>query len=217
MAQVTHGVRSILSLAPVYDLFQHLVGAVAFRKRLVAEHLGTQAQQRVLDIGCGTGALLPYFPPDTAYVGFDVSEPYIAAARARFGSRATFLWAPVDAVDLSAQPPFDLVIAVGVLHHLGDAEVRAAFALGARALRDDGRMVTVDPCWTEPQHPVARMLISRDRGQNVRSASDYARLTEGTFAEAVVIERTDLLRIPYSHAVLSATGPLVRPEGARRV
>ncbi len=211
MSEVQDGYRAVLSFAPLYDGFQRLVGAVAARRRIVLDYLGLRPGQRVLDIGCGTGALLEQMPVDVEYVGFDVSQSYIERARARFGGRALFMCTSLQAADLSSFPPFDLAVAMGVMHHLDDGEARQAFRLGASALHASGRMVAVDPCWTPRQHPVARMLIERDRGQNVRDAASYAHLGSSCFGEVEVSVRTDLLRVPFTHAIVTARRPTPRP------
>jgi len=83
MAQNDTGLRRLLTRPWIYDLFQNLVGGVAIRRRFVRDYLGPFPGARILDIGCGTGNMLPFLPGDCGYLGFDFSEDYIAAARAR--------------------------------------------------------------------------------------------------------------------------------------
>lgn len=61
MAQVTTGIRSILSIPQVYDLVQRIMGAHSGRKNLVS-CMRVHPGQRVLDIGCGTAEILSYLP-----------------------------------------------------------------------------------------------------------------------------------------------------------
>lgn len=39
--------------------------------------------------------------------------------------------------------PFQIMLALGVLHHLEDYEVRQLFALAQAALREGGRLITI--------------------------------------------------------------------------
>jgi hypothetical protein len=53
---------------------------------------------------------------------------------------------------------------------------------------------------------MARWLIGRDRGAHVRGADAYAELARASFGSVRVSTRDDLLRVPYTHAVLEAGG-----------
>ena len=207
MAQTTTGVRSILSTAVVYDLFQGLVGADSLRKTIASDYLLDGPHRRVLDIGCGTAEILRFLPDDVEYVGFDASPDYIESARNRFGTRGTFFAKLVTDADLGTLGQFDLVIAMSVLHHLSDAEADHVFALGAHALTTEGRMFSNDPTFVDGQSPIARGVIQRDRGRNVRSPEGYRALAEERFTKVTVDVRHDLLHIPYSHALMTCSGP----------
>ena len=96
---------------------------------------------------------------------------------------------------------------MSVLHHLSDAEADHVFGLGARALADGGRMFSNDPSLVPGQSRLARAVIQRDRGRNVRSPEAYRALAEARFSHVTVDVRHDLLHIPYSHALLTCAGP----------
>ena len=207
MAQTTTGLRSVLSTAAVYDLFQGLVGADSLRKTIVKEYVLAGPHRRILDVGCGTAEILRFLPDDVEYVGFDASPEYIDSARSRFGKRGTFFAKLVTDADLGTLGEFDLVMAMSVLHHLSDTEADHVFGLGARALADGGRMFSNDPSLVPGQSRLARAVIQRDRGRNVRSPEGYRALAEARFSHVTVDVRHDLLHIPYSHALLTCAGP----------
>jgi len=183
MSQVTRGARSILSSPKVYDAFQHFMGAARLRAEFVRDFIRPFAGMRILDIGCGTADILAFLPDSVQYWGFDISERYIEAARTRFGDRGHFECALLDAERVDALPKFDLAIAAGVLHHLDDEQARQLCRLAERALKPDGRLVTTDPCFAAGQNPIARFLISRDRGQNVRTSEAYRALPASVFGQ----------------------------------
>ena len=62
MSQRTTGLRAVLSNAAVYQGFQDLVGVRRFQRRLIEEFVAPSPGSRLLDIGCGTGALLHALP-----------------------------------------------------------------------------------------------------------------------------------------------------------
>lgn len=205
MAQITSGVRAVLSSPLVYDTFQRLMGGHVGRTDFARTMVRATAGTRVLDIGCGTGELLDYLPAGVVYDGWDISADYIAAARARFGPRGTFTSGLLTAETVAAVPPYDVVIASGVLHHLDDDDVRRFAALARQAVRGGGRVVTIDPVIAPGQHPLARFLIDRDRGQHVRTAEQYAALVRDTFDAVTGVVRHRRW-VPYTHWMMEAAG-----------
>lgn len=204
MAQITSGLRAVLSSPAVYDTFQRVMGGHVGRTDFARHLVRAKAGARILDVGCGTGDLLAYLPDGIDYHGWDISSDYIAAARSRFGDRGRFTAGLLGECDVVAEAPYDLVIASGVLHHLDDDEARRFAALARLAVRDGGRFVSIDPVIADGQHPVARFLITRDRGQHVRTGEAYTALVRGTFTEV-----TGVLRhrrwVPYTHWMMDAT------------
>lgn len=199
--------RRLLSLAPVYEAFQHAVGAGAARDRFLRSYVGVQEGMRVLDLGCGTGAIARAMPPGVHYVGVDGSDAYLDAGAApagleHFELRQGFFTPSWELPsDLRA---FDRVMLVGVFHHLDDATVRNVARQSARALRGGGLMVSIDPARVEGQSPIARALVDRDRGEYVRDPLAYEGLVAPAFARCRRVVSHDMLRIPYAHCLLVA-------------
>jgi len=201
MTQCTTGLMAPFSLPAVYRAAQSAVGAAHVRRELVTSYLRPRSGDKLLDIGCGTGDLLTELP-DVTYVGFDLSSAYVAAARRRFGGRGRFFTGSVDTVEPRDLGQFDLVLTLGVLHHLNDTQAKRTLALARGVLRKGGRLVTIDPVLSRDQSRIARFLVSRDRGRNVRSPNEYLDLAQTVFPWVESHQRHDLLRMPYSHAIL---------------
>lgn len=201
MAQITSGIRGVLSHPAVYDAMQDMMGARRVRRELVTEFIRPAPGFRVLDIGCGTAEILPFLPASVEYWGYDISAPYIEAARQRFGARGTFFCKNLTQEDLRTLPKFDAVLAIGVLHHLNDEEAAGLVGLAREALAERGRLVTIDPCFAQGQNPIARFLIAKDRGQNVRDAEGYCALARGSF-EHVNGAIRHRAWIPYTHWIM---------------
>ena len=106
--------------------------------------------------------------------------------------------------------PFDIVVAIGVLHHLDDAGVRRMAASAAAVMAPEGRMITVDPTFVDGQPRAARFVISHDRGEHVREPAAYESLTRTAFGDVTSTVRSDLLHIPYSHCVVESSSPAPR-------
>ena len=155
----------------------------------------------MLDCGCGPGDFVDYLP-GVEYVGIDIDESYIRAARRRYGQRASFRLGPVDPVTMSETGHYDLVLAWGLLHHLDDAEVAAFLQLARRCLKPSGRLVTLDGCFREGQSAAARKLLMLDRGSHVRSLERWLELVSPVFPAVQSHMREDLLRIPYTQVIM---------------
>lgn len=202
MAQCTSGWRSLLSLPSVYSTIMELISGSGALRLFVATYIRPESDARILDLGCGTATILEYLPNDVSYVGIDISVAYIATARKKFKGRGEFHCLPIEAFTEIGDGSFDLVLGLGVLHHLDDEQARTFFSIADGALKKGGRCVTIDPCKVEGQSRFARLLIAMDRGQNVRTANVYEMLANSVFKKLVKSIRHDLLRIPYTHLIL---------------
>lgn len=210
MSEVTSGLRTVLSLAGVYDAVQSALGAGRYRSEIAKAYVRSSGSEtlRVLDVGCGTAEILNYLP-ECHYVGVDFSQRYIDAARQRYGDRATFLCSEATGTPFERwRGEFDCLLMLGLLHHLDDAEAETLFRAVGPALAPHGKVVTADPTVSPDTHAVGRFLAGRDRGRNVRAPEAYEALARGAFVEVTLHVHHDLLRVPYSHAILECSRPV---------
>ncbi len=193
--------RTALSFPAVYDSYQSLVGAPRCHQRFIADMVRPRPGERVLDIGCGVGASVRYLPGGVRYVGIDISEAYIARARADYAHRGDFFCVDAGSVKAETLGQFDLAFSFGVLHHLNDEVVGRVIELVRRTVRRGGRFVTIDPCYVAGQHAIAKLLIDNDRGEFVRDEDGYTRLIAALGDVSATVHH-DLLRIPYTQIVM---------------
>jgi len=194
--------RSVLNYPAAYRLFTSIVGGSRSRRRFSENFIRARDGDRILDLGCGPADLVEYLP-HVEYIGFDTNPAYIKNAKARWGDRATFVCGHVGDASGQLSGTFDIVLAVGVVHHLNDDEAVELFRVAFGALRPGGRLVTFDGAFVKGQSPVARFLLSKDRGGFVREVPDYERLARSSFAGVTSHVAHDLIApVPYTHLVM---------------
>jgi SAM-dependent methyltransferase len=193
---------TILSLPAGYRLFGWMVGGRSAWRTYLAEYVKPAPGNKILDIGCGPADVLNYLPA-VNYTGLDISPEYICSAKKRFGSRGRFFCSDVGLATIEEeQGTFDLVLAIGVIHHLDDAQAAKLFDLARLALRPTGRLVTYDGCYVPDQSKIARWFLSHDRGNFIRARAEYLRLASARFPKVESHLRHDLLRVPYTHLIM---------------
>ena len=130
------------------------------RRRLVDENV--RAGLRVLEIGCGTGALTLLAARRGAFVvGFDVSGSMLAVARrktdaAGCSDRVRLEERGVSGMDTYEDESFDLVMSSLVFSELSTDERAYALRNSFRLLRPGGRLAVVDE--VTPESPPKRVL-----------------------------------------------------------
>jgi len=193
--------RDTLAVPQLFDLYQKMVGAPGCLDRFATEHVRPRAGERLLDIGCGTGAMVRHLPDTIELVGIDVSEAYIRAAQQRYGDRATFRVADAADRTLDLGAPFDTAFAAGVLHHIDDAAAVRLVAGALDRLRPGGRFLSFDPTLVEGQGRVSSFIVRADRGQHVRTPQRLAELLAQFSPRMEVVH--DMMRIPFAQVIMT--------------
>ncbi|MDP9360511.1 MAG: class I SAM-dependent methyltransferase [Acidobacteriota bacterium] len=132
-----------------YSLANELSPAQRHRWRLVVRELeGLPERAMVVDIGCGSGALLErigHTRPDARLAGIDVEPSALALAKRRLPA-ATFVRGDLDQ-DTGAVKAFreraDAVVCSEVIEHLAAPE--RALRLARELLRPGGRLIVTVP------------------------------------------------------------------------
>jgi SAM-dependent methyltransferase len=199
MSAILNLAKKTLGAPAVFDFYQWLVGAPGMLDHFVGEWIRPSPGDRLLDIGCGTGAVVPYLPRGIELVGVDISEPYIRAAAARYGEIGEFRVADASDQSLDLGLPFDIAYAAGVLHHIPDEPARRVIEGAVSRLKPGGRFVSIDPTRVPQQGWISRRIVEADRGQHVRSPEQLEMLMEGHEPSLRIV--TDKLNIPYAQVI----------------
>jgi ubiquinone/menaquinone biosynthesis C-methylase UbiE len=201
VTQIESGLRGLLSNPLLYRLFQRAVGARRASEILAGSFIRAQSGQRILDVGCGQGAILAHLP-DVVYKGIDINEAYIKVAREQWRVRGSFVVGGADMMTDFPDNSFEIVLGLGYLHHVDSEEAGKFLANAGRLLVRGGRVVTADPVYYPGQSRFARWLVSQDRGQNVRDLDAYRQLMQPYFSNYRETLVHDILHIPYTSLVM---------------
>jgi len=161
---------------------------------------------RILDVGCGPGHFITELP-QVDYVGIDLSPEYIEAAREDFGHLGRYLVGTAESIPAEELGTFDVVVARALLHHLDEHEIRGLLDATRRLLNPGGRFVCFEATFTPDMSRSSRWVVSKDRGQSVLPPEGYEAIARDYFDDVRVAVHHDLMRIPYSHAIMEASSP----------
>jgi SAM-dependent methyltransferase len=200
--QSDSGLQRLLKVPLLYNWFQDIIGGTSLRRKFIQNQMRAKAGDKVIDIGCGPAEILPHLPA-VEYLGFDVSEAYIARANQEHAGKGTFVVGDTKA--LLQDQRFrnaNIVIALGVLHHLDDEEVIHCIRFAHDALKPGGRFLCLEACWVQGQGPISKYVMSKDRGKNIRTEQSYRCLANGIFKSVNTCVDMKPMRIPYVTVVL---------------
>ena len=200
--QCDSGLLGWLKVPFLYNAFQAAVGATALRRRLIENHVRAKPGDKVIDIGCGSAPTLLWLP-EVEYIGLDINPDCIALARRTYASRGTFIVGTPQSIQGDSRfKAADIVIAIGVLHHLDDEEAEQCIRFAYDALNTTGRFVCHEPCWIPSQGAISKYIMSSDRGRNIRTEQQYCQLATKVFNKVDAWVDTKPMRIPYVTIVL---------------
>jgi ubiquinone/menaquinone biosynthesis C-methylase UbiE len=188
----------ILENPILYSGFQRLVKTQRYNQNL--DHLiGSFSVSKVLDFGCGPGDL--YEKIDCQYYfGIDPSKECIDMAKKRFPNyrlKGEFCIGNQEQLKCLTTQDFDLIIAIGVFHHMSDPFILDFLKQAHRILKTGGRIVTLDPVRHENESLLSGFLVQQDRGRNVRTPDGYISLVKNYPFSVESQIHVGLLRIPY--------------------
>jgi cyclopropane fatty-acyl-phospholipid synthase-like methyltransferase len=129
-----------------------------------------------------------------------MNNSYIEHAKKQWKDRGNcnFYCEKVSNASITEVDHFDIVIAVGILHHLSDNEAADLIEIAHQVLKPEGALITWDNVYIDNQHWLAKWFISKDRGQSVRTVNGYKQLALPRFSkiEGKLLHNT--LKVPYT-------------------
>jgi len=202
VTQFTRGLYKLTQIPVIYKMIPSLLARRDTLSHFTRDVIQPVAGESVLDLGCGPGTLCPFLD-GTRYQGVDLNPEHVTVASEKF-RQFHFQCSDAGSFLATTTEKFDLILLIGLLHHLDDAQVVDVMQGCRKVLTEKGRVITLDPVFEERQNPIAYLLARLDSGRNVRKADQYLRLVQRVFPVASISIRRDLLRLPFSHAVMTS-------------
>jgi len=169
----------LVSFPRVYDFVQQIAGGrkvYRWLSRCIGE---TAANQRFLDVGCGTGLTLRLLQLNSRYIGLDIDaqklEHFHQEPPDRFAMVADGAKMPVP------EHSVDIALVIFVVHHLTDETFFQVLTELDRVVTDTGKIIIVDPLW-DTRRRLSRMMWALDRGAYPRTAETLTNLLATKFS-----------------------------------
>lgn len=202
----TKGILKLLDLSFAYKAFQWAAGDYKVYQKFLEPIVELSKEKKeisILDIGCGNGNIVHYLPSNVKYIGYDFNADYINKARLRFANNSNIKFILLDINNSEPQfdNQFDVVTAIGVLHHLDDEGCSKLFTSVLKNLNKNGLFLTIDPVYIENQNPIARFIISKDRGKAIRNPDKMREILASYFKSIEHTIHNNLNNMPYTHII----------------
>ena len=190
----------------LYHSFQNLVSPKKNRDLIQKALLGNAPIKDIIDFGCGVGNYSLLFQ-NSNYLGIEPLEACVVSASKKH-AKSNIHFVCGDEKELLKLPDesVDLIIAIGVLHHMVDEKVSSFAKEAIRLLKPGARLFTLDPVYYQNQNLIAKKVISMDRGKNIRYEDRYlGLLLQPEYSNFSSQIYKNLLRIPYHHVLIQLT------------
>ena len=196
MSQRINQIYNFINSPLVYKIIQYIMSGTSFRNSIIKKNI-RKSNLKILDIGCGPAQILEQIPR-CDYYGYDIDQRSIQYAKKKYRQKNYhFYCKKFNKTEIKKLPKFDFVIFFGILHHLSNKEADKMLTLCKRIMKKNSKLLTEDPILVEKQNIIAKFLIEKDRGINVRQKKEYINLLKKHFKK-IKNKVTHQFFIPYT-------------------
>ena len=174
-------VSFLLNNVFIWKFFRKLLDKVfgLYSKRLLAiRALGINDRMSVIDVGCGMGQFSDI--TKDRYLGIDLSEKYIDAAKAMYFNERNkkFICKDLIMAELP-EDSYDVAILIDFTHHMGRRELDKIFIKLNEIVCK--YVVIADPVMQNSKNVWERLVTVLDRGEYIRSEAEIITLLSEYF------------------------------------
>ncbi len=202
--KILNFLKKILDNPIIFNLFETLMGVNKTRRVLVKDYIKPSYNCRILDIGCGTGDFRKFLPENIDYIGIDNNPEYIEYAKSKKYKNSNFICTESNQIDFLKNKKFDIILSIGVIHHLNNNLFKELVDKSYSLLSDNGYLLTYDPVYIKNQNFISKFLIDNDRGNFVRNENDYISKIKNLFPKILSFQVNNLQNLPYDVIIIKA-------------
>ena len=196
MSQRKNQIYNFINNPLIYKIIQGVMSGTSLRNSIIKKNI-KKSNLKILDIGCGPAQILEHIP-QCDYYGYDIDNRSIQYAKKKYHQKNYhFYCKKFNKSELKKLPKFDFIIFFGILHHLSNKEVYEILKLCKKIMKKNSKLLTEDPILLENQNIIAKFLIKKDRGLNVRKKKEYINLLKKHFKK-IKNKVTHQYFIPYT-------------------
>ena len=196
MSQRKNQIYNFINNPLIYKIIQGIMSGTSLRNSIIKKNI-KKSNLKILDIGCGPAQILEHIP-QCDYYGYDIDNRSIQYAKKKYHQKNYhFYCKKFNKTELKKLPKFDFIIFFGILHHLSNKEVHEILKLCKKIMKKNSKLLTEDPILLENQNIIAKFLIKKDRGLNVRKKKEYINLLKKHFKK-IKNKVTHQYFIPYT-------------------
>jgi ubiquinone/menaquinone biosynthesis C-methylase UbiE len=157
----------IASLPWVYDQIQFMAGTRSVYRRIAYQAATLAPDSLVLDLGGGTGLYREAWAAARIYMNLDLDMLKLQRCVRKTRDSNPIL---ADGTCIPFRDnSIDVVICVGVSHHLSDRALEEMIHESCRVLRIGGTLLLLDAVWA-PERYLGKLIWKYDRGSYPRTA-----------------------------------------------
>lgn len=173
----------LLKFSFIFNLYQHLVGTNGYLKMYADKFINSNIQDNtvvsLLDIGCGSGNMIPFLNKNINYTGIDYEQDYINYAVKKYPNCKFLCNSVTDNIKLDEK--FDFVVAEAILTNLDDSKAECLLNIIKNYAKDNCRIIISDTNYGKNPTKFEQFLYDNEVGKSMRTKEQLTALISKHF------------------------------------
>lgn len=142
-------------------------------KKVIKKEFSLKKNEKILDLGCGTGILAQLFKPKN-YIGIDIDRTLVAYSKKKY---PLYEFYEADSSKFVSNASIDKILVVGVIHHLDKTAQKRTLQKINNYLKKNGVILLIEAISPiNSWNIIGKFLRSHDEGHHILSFYEYEKL-----------------------------------------